>query len=62
VCRELVLVDRARERAKSVGQIYSAALLPMLMFVGDFNDLEGAALIMIRAGINARTGGMPRVG
>lgn len=57
---EVVLVDRTRERAKAVASDirYGAPLSPMLEIRdGDFDDLAGAALVMITAGVNEKTGG-----
>jgi L-lactate dehydrogenase len=58
--REVVLVDRTRERAKAVATDirYGAPLSPMLdIRDGDYKDLAGAALVMITAGVNEKTGG-----
>jgi L-lactate dehydrogenase len=58
--RELVLWDRTRQRAKAVAtdMRYGAPLLPAINIRdGDFEDLAGAALVMITAGINEKTGG-----
>jgi len=58
--REIVLVDRTRERAKAVAtdMRYGALLSPTVdIRDGDFADLAGAALVMITAGVNERTGG-----
>jgi L-lactate dehydrogenase len=60
VATEIVLVDRTRERAKAVATDirYGAPLSPMLEISdGDFDDLAGAALVMITAGVNEKTGG-----
>ena len=60
VSRQIVLVDRTRERAKAVAADigYGAPLSPMLEIRdGDFDDLAGAALVMITAGVNERAGG-----
>ena len=58
--QEVVLVDRTRERARAVATDlrYGAPLSPSVdIRDGDFNDLTGAALVMVTAGINERTGG-----
>jgi L-lactate dehydrogenase len=58
--REVVLVDRTRERAKAVATDirYGAPLSPTLdIRDGDYKDLAGAALVMITAGVNEKTGG-----
>jgi L-lactate dehydrogenase len=55
-----VLVDRKRERAKAVATDvrYGAPLSTVLdVRDGDYKDLAGAALVMITAGINEKTGG-----
>jgi L-lactate dehydrogenase len=58
--RELVLVDRTRERARAVATDlrYGAPLSPVLdIRDGDFSDLAGAALVMVTAGVNEKAGG-----
>src|SRR5712671_5050352 len=58
--REVVLVDRTRERARAVvTDIRYGAPLSQWVDIreGDFNDLTGAALVMVTAGINEKTGG-----
>jgi hypothetical protein len=58
--REIVLVDRTRERAKAVATDirYCAPLSPMLdIRDGDYTDRAGAALVMITAGVNEKSGG-----
>jgi L-lactate dehydrogenase len=58
--REVVLVDRTRERARAVAtdMRYGAPLSSLVdIRDGDFNDLTGAALVMITAGVNEKTGG-----
>jgi L-lactate dehydrogenase len=58
--REIVLVDRTRKRAKAVATDirYGAPLSPLTAIRdGDYNDLAGAALVMITAGVNEKTGG-----
>src|SRR5947209_3080045 len=58
--REIVLIDRTRERARAVATDlrYGAPLSPVVdIRDGDFNDLAGAALVMVTAGVNEKTGG-----
>src|SRR5919198_404274 len=58
--REIVLVDRTRKRAKAVATDlrYGAPLSPAAdLRDGDYEDLAGAALVMITAGVNEKTGG-----
>jgi L-lactate dehydrogenase len=58
--REIVLVDRTRERAKAVAtdMRYGVPLSPMLdIRDGDYKDLAGAALVLITAGVNEKAGG-----
>ena len=58
--REIVVVNRERKRADGlVTDIqYGAALCPYTeLRAGDYSDLEGAALVMITAGANEKTGG-----
>jgi L-lactate dehydrogenase len=58
--REIVLVNRNRKRAEGVvtDAQYGAVLAPSVnLRAGDFDDLRGAALVMITAGINEKTGG-----
>src|SRR6266851_5422504 len=58
--REVVLVDRTRERARAVATDlrYGAPLSQRVdIRDGDFNDLAGAALVMVTAGINEKAGG-----
>lgn len=58
--RDLVLVDRTRARAKGVAtdMSYGTPLSPLVEIVdGDYDDLRGAALVMITAGVNEKTGG-----
>jgi L-lactate dehydrogenase len=57
---ELVLLDRERKRARGVvtDLQYGAALSPAVTLIeGDYQDLAGADLVMITAGINERAGG-----
>jgi L-lactate dehydrogenase len=58
--REIVVVNRDRKRAKGVvtDLRYGAALSPTVDIQdGDYSDLAGAALVMITAGVNEKTGG-----
>src|SRR5258708_5266551 len=58
--REIVLVDRTRRRTRSVAiDVGYGAPLSSTVDVrdGDYQDLAGAALVMITAGINEKAGG-----
>lgn len=59
--REIVVVNRTRARARAVAADvrYGAPLAPRAVEVrdGEARDLAGAALVMITAGVNERTGG-----
>jgi len=58
--REIVLIDRNRERARGVATDvqYGAVLSPAVeVREGDYSDLAGASLVMITAGINEKAGG-----
>lgn len=58
--REIVLVDRTRERARAVAADirYGAPLSPAVtLYDGAYGDLAGASLVMITAGINEKSGG-----
>ena len=58
--REIVVVNRNKKRAEGVvtDARYGSVLLPAVdLRAGDFHDLAGAALVMITAGINEKTGG-----
>ena len=60
MCREIVLVDRAAERAAGVAadMRYATPLSPMVdVRAGDYQDLVDAALVVITAGVNEKTGG-----
>jgi L-lactate dehydrogenase len=60
IAREIVVVNRERQRAKAVATDlqYGAALSPTVQIRdGEYSDLTGAALIMITAGMNEKTGG-----
>jgi L-lactate dehydrogenase len=58
--REVVLVDRTRERARAVAtdRRFGTPMSPLVdIRHGDFNDLAGAALVMVPAGVNEKAGG-----
>jgi L-lactate dehydrogenase len=58
--RELVLIDRSAERAEGVATDlrYGLPLSPtQAVSAGDWSDLAGAAVVLICAGINEKTGG-----
>src|SRR5712691_3213942 len=58
--REIVVLNRNRKRAIAVvtDTQYGATLSPTVdIRDGDFPDLAGAALVMITAGVNEKTGG-----
>jgi L-lactate dehydrogenase len=58
--RKIVIVDRNRKRAKAVATdlLYGSPPCPKTEVVdGDYDDLAGAALVMITAGINEKAGG-----
>src|SRR5712671_1170420 len=58
--REIVVVNRDRKRAKGVATDlrYGAALSPAVEIQdGDYAQLAGAALVMITAGVNEKSGG-----
>lgn len=58
--REIVLVNRARERARGAAtdMQYGAPLSPAVdLYDGDYPDLAGAELVMICAGVNEKSGG-----
>jgi len=60
VADDIVLVDRSAARAKGVATDlrYGAPLSPSVnVHAGDFEDLAGAGLVVISAGINEKTGG-----
>jgi L-lactate dehydrogenase len=60
IAREIVVVNRERQRAKAVvtDLQYGAALSSVVQLRdGEYSDLTGAALIMITAGMNEKTGG-----
>lgn len=58
--REVVLIDRDGARAKAVAtdMHYGIPLSPIVTIRdGDYDDLEGAGLVIITAGINEKAGG-----
>ncbi|HEY2539967.1 MAG TPA: NAD(P)-binding domain-containing protein, partial [Stellaceae bacterium] len=58
--REIVMINRERKRAEGLvtDVQYGAVLGPYVeLRAGDYSDLEGAALVMITAGANEKTGG-----
>jgi L-lactate dehydrogenase len=58
--REIVLVDKNRPRARAVAldMRYGAPVSPTVdIHDGSYEDLKGADLVMITAGINEKTGG-----
>ena len=58
--REIVLMNRTRKTAEAVAADirYGTPLCPKLEITdGDYDSLTGAALVMITAGINEKTGG-----
>lgn len=58
--REIVLVNRTRKKADGmVADMRYGAPLPLetTLRAGDYNELAGAAVVMIAAGINEMTGG-----
>jgi L-lactate dehydrogenase len=58
--REIVLVNRSHERARgAVADLqYGAVLAPFVsLLAGHYDDLRGAALVMITAGVNEKKGG-----
>lgn len=60
VAREIVVVNRNAARAKGlITDIQYGAVIekPVDLRAGDYADLAGAALIMITAGVNEKTGG-----
>jgi len=60
VAREIVVIDRTRARAKAVvtDMRYGAPLSARVAIRdGDYRELAGAALVMITAGVNEKSGG-----
>jgi L-lactate dehydrogenase len=58
--RELILVNRGRDRAKGMAtdMAYGAPLSSTTKVTdGDYSDLAGAALVMVTAGVNEKSGG-----
>jgi L-lactate dehydrogenase len=58
--REIVLVNKTRKRAEAVATDirYGAVLSPAVnIYAGGYQDLAGAAVIMVTAGVNEKTGG-----
>lgn len=58
--REIVVLDRDRKRAEGLvtDAQYGAVLCPYAeLRAGDYSDLKSAALVMITAGVNEKTGG-----
>ena len=58
--REIVLVDRVRERATGVAtdMRYGAPLAaPVDIAAGDWDDLAGAGVVLVTAGVNEKEGG-----
>jgi len=58
--RELVLVDKDRTRARAVAtdMHYGVPLSPLVAIRdGDYDDLDGAGLVVIAAGVNEKAGG-----
>jgi L-lactate dehydrogenase len=58
--REVVLLDRERARAKAVAidMHYGIPLSPLVtMADGDYDDLAGAGLVIVAAGVNEKAGG-----
>jgi len=58
--REIVLIDKARQRAQAVAidMHYGSPHSPTVdVRGGDYADLNGAAVVMITAGVNEKTGG-----
>jgi L-lactate dehydrogenase len=57
---ELILVNRGRDRAKGMAtdMAYGAPLSSTTKVTdGDYSDLAGAALVMVTAGVNEKSGG-----
>jgi L-lactate dehydrogenase len=58
--REIVVVNRNRKRAQGLvtdAQYGAVLAAPVELRDGDYADLDGAALVMITAGVNEKTGG-----
>ena len=59
-CRELVLVNRRREVAEAVALDlrYGVPVGPAVTVrAGDYDDLRGAGVVVIAAGVNEKSGG-----
>ncbi|HEX3591275.1 MAG TPA: hypothetical protein VHV74_16770 [Pseudonocardiaceae bacterium] len=60
MCRELVLIDKDAARARGVAadMRYASPLSPVVdVWAGEYGDLADAALVIITAGVNEKTGG-----
>ena len=60
VAREIIVINRNRKKARGLvtDVQYGAVLSPGIeLRDGDYADLKGAALVMITAGVNEKTGG-----
>jgi L-lactate dehydrogenase len=60
VCRELILIDKSTARARGVAldMGYGAPLSPAVSVrAGDYDDLLGAQLVILTAGVNEKGGG-----
>src|SRR5262245_50487355 len=58
--REIVLINRSRKTAEAVAtdMRYGTPLGPKVYIVdGDYDDLKGASIVLITAGVNEKTGG-----
>jgi L-lactate dehydrogenase len=58
--REIVLINRTRKTARAVAtdMRYGTSLGPKVdIFDGDYDDLKGAGIVLITAGVNEKTGG-----
>jgi hypothetical protein len=58
--RELVLIDKDRARARAVAtdMHYGVPLSPLVTIKdGDYDDLDGAGLVIVAAGVNEKAGG-----
>lgn len=57
---EILVIDRTPEKARGlVADVQYGATLspPVTVRAGDYSDLKGAALVMVTAGVNEKTGG-----
>ena len=60
VAREIIVINRNHKKARGLvtDVQYGAVLSPGIeLRDGDYADLKGAALVMITAGVNEKTGG-----